>query len=90
MSIYTERIICSAGLNAQAIPGHSIIEVFGDNRILIERHGGITAFDESCICIKTSYGSVQISGNNLKVDCMSKEQLIINGDFDSLTILKKG
>ena len=78
------------GLQSQPLPGKSIVEIMGDSRILIERHSGITAFNEFSICIKTSFGYLRIAGSSLKIACMSKEQLIVTGNFDSVSLVRKG
>ena len=77
-----------SGLQTQPIPGHSIVEILGDSRVLVERHSGVTSFSEVAVCIKTSYGNVHVSGNALKITCVSKEQLVIVGCIESVSIIR--
>ena len=83
-------LIGHSGLQTHPIPGNSIVELFGDSRVLVERHGGITSFSESRICIKTSYGNAQVTGNGLRIACISKDQLVVVGCVESVSIIRRG
>lgn len=62
-----------------SLPGISLVEICGQNRILIENHHGIAAYDEQKIQIKVSYGEIAVLGQNLKLRNMRKERLVITG-----------
>lgn len=61
------------------LPGVSLIEIYGQNRILIENHRGIIAYEVRQIQIKVSFGCIVVCGQNLKLRNMSKEKLVITG-----------
>lgn len=61
------------------LPGVSLIEICGQNRILIENHRGIIAYEVRQIQIKVSFGCIVVCGQNLKLRNMSKEKLVITG-----------
>lgn len=84
----SEWLFEHSGLQAQPIPGNTIVEILGDSRVLVERHSGITSFSEMAVCIKTSYGNVQVSGNGLKIVCVSKDQLVIIGCINTVSIIR--
>lgn len=66
-----------------------LIEITGTNRVLIENHLGIVKYSTEEIDIKVSYGIVCISGSNLCLMKIGKEQLIIAGSFDSLKVCRR-
>lgn len=61
-----------------------IVELAGQNRILIENHQGVLAYSKEEIAIKVSYGRIVIAGSDLNLMQMSCEQLVVKGHIDSL------
>lgn len=64
-----------------------VVELCGRNRLLIENHMGVLGYGMREIRIKVSYGSLLITGRDLKLMELCKEQLVIIGYIDSLTVL---
>lgn len=67
-----------------------LIELVGKHRVLIENHGGVTAYDTEKIQVLVEYGEICITGKNLTLVKMTKEQLVICGDVCGVLLLKKG
>lgn len=65
-------------------------EIVGKNRLLIENHYGILGYSMCCIHVRTEYGSIQIHGNNLCFDFMSKTRLLIKGDITEMKLIGRG
>ena len=86
---WMQRIADSVELDGEALPGVSIVEIAGDSRVLIERHGGITEYSRERIAVKVRYGTVCISGCDLEVTRMSREQLVISGRIDCLQLKRR-
>ena len=63
-----------------------LIEILGDQRVLIERHKGVLGYDRQRICIKLSYGIALIHGLNLEITYMSKTQLVISGRIQNVEL----
>lgn len=63
-----------------------IVELAGQNRVLIENHQGVLAYSREEIGIKVSYGKIVIAGNDLKLMQISCEQLVVKGCIDSLQL----
>lgn len=61
-----------------------LVEILGDQRLLIERHKGVLGYDREKICIKLSFGMVLVCGCNLEITHMSKIQLVITGKIHSV------
>ena len=84
-----QRITDSADLSCEPVPGMPILELAGDNRILIEHHRGIREYTVSRIRVCVSYGMVCVSGSSLELLQMTREKLIISGKIDCITIIRR-
>lgn len=71
-------------------PGEPLIEISGQESVLIEHHRGVVNYTNDCIGVRVKYGTIQINGRNLALTKMTKEQLIISGEIDSVELLKGG
>ena len=65
-----------------------LIEILGNNRVLIEHHKGICIYERQMMQIRVCYGFIEISGCDLTITCMSKEQLVITGKIDGVRLLR--
>ncbi len=77
-------------LPGEAIPGQPLVEIAGDSRVLIEHHGGVREYSRERIGVKVKYGFVQVCGSCLELRCMTREQLVICGKIDGITLLRRG
>ena len=75
--------------NPESVPGQPVVEIAGDCRILIENHQGVAAYGRERILVKVRYGFVCISGCDLEMIHMSKEQLVIFGKIDSVGLQRR-
>lgn len=76
-------------LPGEAIPGQPLVELSGDRRVLIENHRGVTEYRKDRIGIRVSYGQIAVCGSGLELVRMSKEQLVIRGRIDSITVCRR-
>lgn len=86
---WVQQLADRADLQGEALPGIPIVELAGDRRVLIERHNGVTEYSPQRICVGVSYGVVSIIGRELKLMRMSKEQVVICGRVDEISILRR-
>lgn len=84
-----QRAAVRANLPGEAIPGKSLVELYGTNRVLIEKHCGITGYSDRKICVRCMWGEMYIEGTDLSIACMTQHQLIILGNITSI-LLNKG
>lgn len=84
-----ERLVDSADLSGEAIPGLPLVELSGDRRVLIENHRGVTEYSRERIGIRVRYGQVLVCGCGLELARMSKEQLVILGRIDGITLCRR-
>ena len=85
-----ERLADEADLSEAPLPGQPIVEIAGDHRVLIENHFGVKAYSRESILVNVKFGCVCVCGCGLELLRMSKEQLIIRGRIDSVTLQRRG
>lgn len=83
---FFEKVVMGADLPGEVLPGQTLVEITGDCRVLIENHGGVTMYGSREIHIKVGFGKVCICGSNLELARMTKQQLVISGRIDSVSL----
>ena len=68
----------------QALTPRTLAEVYGTERVLIEQHKGIVSYGAEVIRVGTTYGFLVVEGENLRLCCMSRAQLVIRGKISGL------
>ena len=86
---WMERIIDGMELESELLPALPVVEIAGDGRILIERHGGILEYSAERIKVKVRFGAICICGSGLVVVRMSREQLVICGIIDCVQLHRR-
>lgn len=87
---FLERLTDEADMHMESIPGQPIIEIAGDRRVLIENHLGVKAYGREKIMIKVRFGAVCVCGCGLELVRMTREQLVIRGKIDAVTLQRRG
>lgn len=75
MRDWKERIRDDAG----GLRPRTLVELYGNERVLIEEHRGILSYGDEEIRVGTSFGAAVIQGSELRLCCMSRSQLVIRG-----------
>jgi len=83
------RLTDESEFSAIPILGLPVIEIAGDSRILIENHFGVKEYENNKIVVKVKYGFIDICGDCLKMKKMTKEQLIISGKIDCVSLIRR-
>ena len=86
---FIESMVTQSSLTADTVPGQPIVEIAGENRVLIECHRGVLAYSRERIQVKVRYGCLCICGCNLEMLHMTKEQLVISGRIDSVGLQRR-
>ena len=81
-----EKLFESADLPGEPLPGQSVVELAGDRRVLIENHRGVTEYGQGKISVRVRYGIVVVCGCGLELSRMTREQLVITGRIDGVTL----
>ena len=74
----------------EPLPGQPLLEVFGDQRILIECHGGILEYGPDRISVRLRFGRVCVCGEGLKLRRMIAQQLVITGKIYNISLIREG
>ncbi len=85
-----KRLTEDGDLAGQPLPGQPIVEIAGDRRVLVENHFGVKEYSRERIRIQVKYGYICICGCGLELIRMTKEQLVISGRIDAVTLHRKG
>ncbi len=66
----------------EALPrARTLAELYGADRLLVEAHRGVLGYGTDCIRIGATYGSLIVRGEDLRLCCMSREQLVVRGSI---------
>jgi len=87
---FLERLADASELSAEPLPGQPIVEIAGDRRVLIENHFGVKEYSREKITVKVKFGFVCVCGCQLELLRMTKEQLVICGRIDGITLQRRG
>lgn len=77
-------------LPAESMPGLPLVEIAGDRRVLVENHGGVCQYGPEQICVRVKYGIVSVRGRGLEIAKLSREQLVISGRIDCVSLNRRG
>lgn len=83
------RVSSVTDLPLEPLPGIPLVELAGENRVLIENHYGVTEYGCNEICIKVNYGKICVRGNKLELSRMTKHQLVITGCIDNISLIRR-
>ena len=84
-----ERLADAADLDGEPVPMQPLVELAGENRVLIEHHQGVVQYSLEKICVRVRYGIVAISGCGLKLRHMSRTQLVVAGRIDCVALERR-
>ena len=76
-------------LPEEPAPGHTIVEVVGYQRVLIERHNGVIHYGHQEVCIRVPYGVIHICGCGLELKKMTLQQLIVCGCIECVKLARR-
>ena len=86
---WMRRLTQGLDLEGESLPGMTVAELAGNNRVLVEGHRGVTEYDPSRVTVKVSWGALSVSGAGLELRQMSREQLVICGRIDSVELRRE-
>ena len=84
-----ELLADRAELETEPMPAQPIVEIAGDQRVLVENHRGVIAYSAERILINVAFGTVCICGSGLRLIRMTKAQLVIRGRIDAVSLLRR-
>lgn len=86
---WMERLADRADLPGENLPGQPLVEIFGERRVLIENHDGVLEYGKERIQVKMRYGCLCVCGEGMELTRMNVDQLIISGQIESVSIIRR-
>ena len=86
---WMQKLAEGLDLPAEPIPGLPLVEIAGEQRVLVENHSGVCQYSTERICVRVKYGMISIQGRGLELSRMSREQLIISGKIDCVMLSRR-
>lgn len=86
---FLEKVARAADLSTEPIPGKPLVEIVSDTSVLVENHCGVISYSMQCVTVKTKQGCICVSGEQLVLKKMSKEQLKISGTIDRVELQRR-
>ena len=83
-----ERFSSVSDLPLEPLPRIPLVELAGENRILIENHKGLVEYGCDEIQVKVSYGVLCVCGRRLCVVNMTQSRVVIAGCIDKISIIR--
>jgi len=84
-----DRILCGSGTAPVSLPGVPIVEIAGDQRVLIENHKGVCSYSPVEVLARTGLGYISVTGECLNLAVMNAEQLVITGKIHQIILKGK-
>ena len=71
-------------LPAEIIADIPVLTVYGKNELTIDNFKNIRDFTDKQLTVNTKVSKIIISGSDLMISCLTKETLIVKGNFKTL------
>jgi sporulation protein YqfC len=81
------RISDSLELPKEVTLNIPIIKITGENDIYVENHKGIVEYSNEILRINSEIGIIKITGKNLHIKEINKEELFIVGDVNIIEFI---
>lgn len=85
-----DKFVTTVNLADEPMPGKSLVEIVGDQCVLIENHCGIISYGKDMITVKTKNGWICVKGMGLCLSKMSREQIRIVGRIHHVELQGRG
>lgn len=86
---WMDKITRQMELSPEPVPGLPLVEISGQRRVLIENHRGVSGYGRQQITVRVSYGEISVRGCGLELARMSREQLVITGRIDCVSLNRR-
>lgn len=83
-----QRLAVSADLEDEPLPGLPLVEIAGDQRVLVENHFGVMEYSDTAVGIRVKFGKILVCGSQLCLSRMTKGQLIISGCIECVRVIR--
>lgn len=80
------KMACMLNTETELLPQRPLLELIGDQRVLIENHCGICEYSTGQITVRVKKAWIYICGKNLSISFISRERLVIVGCIDTIKL----
>lgn len=81
---YLEAISEALSLPEEILAGTPVLNIHGRNSLLLENYKKVLEYTDTQICIQTKLYYVNISGNDLRIQYYTKDEMRVDGVFKSI------
>ena len=82
----SNRLACRMDLQTELQPLQSLVEIYGNERVLIENYRGICEYINERITVAAKSGRICVCGRKLRIALMTKDRLVIQGHINSVAV----
>ena len=82
---YLRQAVTGMDLPVEMLSKIPIVEVYGKHRVFIENHYGVMSYSGCEISAKSKCGVISIYGSRLEIVKMTRFQLVITGEIESVS-----
>lgn len=86
---WIERLAAQMELAEEPLPGQPLVEICGERRLLIENHRGVNLYGSETIRVRVAFGEVVVQGRDLTFGRMTRTQLMICGNIDAVSLVRR-
>ena len=86
---FVQQLLNELELEGENLPGSSLVEIAGNQRVLVEKHFGVKEYTRERIRVAVSFGCVDVCGRCLELCHMNREQIIITGQINGITLHRR-
>ena len=87
--MFLSHLAEEAEMGSDCLSPRAIVEIAGGERVLIENHCGVMGYSTDRILVKVKYGCISVCGCGLQLLRMTREQLIISGRIDGVSLHRR-
>ena len=74
----------------EVVMGQPKVVITGNSEALIEGHRGLFSYETGCIRVRSALGIIQVTGDGMTIDHFGREDLLIRGRVDQVSIRGEG
>ena len=84
------KISGTIGLHSESVFGTPVLELCGDERVLIENVKKVISFCEDEVLLTVCFGCIRITGEGLVFDYLGADRILIVGKILTIGVERKG
>jgi len=87
---WASKITNSIGLHSESILGVPVVELCGNDRVLVENVNKVVSFTDQEVLLSVSLGGIRVLGDGLKLDYLGADRVLILGKIFNIGVESSG